>query len=1037
MAKSITIQKNQSLPDSSDYQLLRQKGLEYIEKLGSRLWTDYNVHDPGITMLEALCYALTDLGFRTSLDIKDLLALPVPETADADGQFPADKRQALYTARNILTVNPFTNNDFRKLLINIDGIKNGWLKCRKCPCNDIYLYANCTKSILQYTPTEHQVIVKGLYDVLLEFEEEEKTGNLNSGKIKYNFSFKNGVQLGNATVEMRLPSWAKLEEHKARYKKFRNPLSAIISVSVPFISGSSPVVADIPASPEALLDNALRKPVFANVAVTFKPDKNLPATEVLVFKNVAINVWCRTTEERRALVLDDLKKALMDKSAAGILPKYLDKIKRADAVIKDTIQVLHGHRNLAEDYCSIKAIEVEDMAICADMEVEADADIEAILAEAYYRIDQYMSPDIKFYSLQQLLDGGKPVDEIFEGPALSNGFIDNDELAATSLKKVLYTSDIINLVMDIPGVKAFKNFVLARYDDNGYLVETQEWAMHVTANRQPRLYIQASKVLVFKNGLPFLADNNELSDSLQVILGKHTQPKFSVLENDLAVPHGNYYQLESYYTVQNSLPQTYGIGADGLPASATVLRKAQARQLKAYLLFFEQLLVNYLSQLANLGELFAVDKSVTQTYFSHFIQASEVSGIADLVNGIDAAGLQQLIEDEDVFLGRRNRFLDHLLARFSESFNEYALMLYSYNDDKAIADSQLIENKISFLQNFPVVSSNRGKSFNYKDPAIVCSSANVPGLVKRIQQLLGYGHAYESNIEMIEVNEDIGDDFEYRWRLVDNDGNIYLISKSKYIGATRDAAQQKAWADVEKVFKHITKAANYKIKQVTKFTLNLVDEKSEVIAVRKQNFNTQAEAETAMDEIIAFAKEIIFAEKIFIVEHLLLRPRNLPDASTPFPLGDPLLNVCLDAECSDCDERDPYSFRITVVLNGQEGLASKGMEFRRFAEQTIRMETPAHLGVKICWVSKKELAVFGERYCSWLSELSLHEPDAAVLHSRLDELLKIFSNLNNVYPQATLHDCIDGNDDNRVLLGHTAVISDEELDEQIKKKKEN
>ena len=166
-----------------------------------------------LQLLEALAYALTDLGLRTSLDIKDLLALEFPETADSDGQFPADKRQAFYTARNILTVNPWTKNDFRKLLINIDGIKNGWLNCKICPCNDFYLYANCVKSKLQYEPTPHQVIViSGLYDILLEFEEEEKSGNLNSGKIKYKFSFQNGTKLANATIEMRLPSWAKLEE---------------------------------------------------------------------------------------------------------------------------------------------------------------------------------------------------------------------------------------------------------------------------------------------------------------------------------------------------------------------------------------------------------------------------------------------------------------------------------------------------------------------------------------------------------------------------------------------------------------------------------------------------------------------------------------------------------------------------------------------------------------------------------------------------------------------------------------------------------
>ena len=74
MPGSITIQKKPVLPQSSDYNFLRQKGLDYIEQLGSKLWTDYNIHDPGITLLEALSYAITDLGYRTSLNLKDLLA---------------------------------------------------------------------------------------------------------------------------------------------------------------------------------------------------------------------------------------------------------------------------------------------------------------------------------------------------------------------------------------------------------------------------------------------------------------------------------------------------------------------------------------------------------------------------------------------------------------------------------------------------------------------------------------------------------------------------------------------------------------------------------------------------------------------------------------------------------------------------------------------------------------------------------------------------------------------------------------------------
>ena len=127
---------------------------------------------------------------------------------------------------------------------------------------------------------------------------------------------------------------------------------------------------------------------------------------------------------------------------------------------------------------------------------------------------------------------------------------------------------------------------------------------------------------------------------------------------------------------------------------------------------------------------------------------------------------------------------------------------------------------------------------------------------------------------------------------------------------------------------------------------------------------------------------------------------------------------------------------MTIVLNGEDGLANKGIEFRRFAEQTIRMETPAHIGLKVCWVSQKDLEEFGALYCNWLSELAKPQPDDVTLHNRLVDLLKVFTDLNNVYPQATLHDCVDGNDDNRVFLGSTAIISDKELDIQIKKKKE-
>ena len=55
------------------YEQLRQLGIQHVQDLAGRLWTDYNSHDPGITMLEILSYAITELGYRVNYDIKDLL----------------------------------------------------------------------------------------------------------------------------------------------------------------------------------------------------------------------------------------------------------------------------------------------------------------------------------------------------------------------------------------------------------------------------------------------------------------------------------------------------------------------------------------------------------------------------------------------------------------------------------------------------------------------------------------------------------------------------------------------------------------------------------------------------------------------------------------------------------------------------------------------------------------------------------------------------------------------------------------------------
>ncbi len=1022
----ITIEKNSIQPDSANYYFLRQKGIEYITQLGSRWWTDYNLHDPGITILEAVAYAMTELGYRTNYEIKDLIAAPEGTTLDPN-------LQALFSARQILTVNPWTINDFRKLLIDLDGVRNAWLVCKHCPC-ETRLYVNCKKSELGYDlpappekPEDHEVFAKGLYDVLLEFDEEERLGDLNSGKIRHQFTkTKADADPEIIYMEVRLPSYEELRikittgsvPSKKLWKDFTSDGVIISKITVTSLSGNK---TDNVIIANDKLGNALRKPMYVTLKVEFSLN-GTPVTDPIIFVDVPINLLMLKDAVRKELKVEDLIPQIESLSPSGIMNLYLQKIGKTHQIVVEATAELHKHRNLAEDYCSIRAVSIEDIAVCADMEVSTDSDIEKILAEAYYLIANYFAPEVKFYSLTEWMEKGRPVDEIFDGPPLGHGFIDTEELENSSLKKVLFTSDIINLLMDIPGVKAIKNMVLVRYDKEGKATEAQSWKLDVTTNHQPRLFIEASKFLVFKNNLPFLPDMSELVDTLQVIRGTNLHPKLMDHELDLEIPLGKYQPWNDYYPVQYSFPITYGIGWEGLPSNASSLRRAQAKQLKAYLLFFEQLLVNYLSQLSHVGDLFSLDFTIDKTYFGRFLTDNDILDVqTTLYDGLTGSGLQNLLEDGLVFRDRRNRFLNHLLARFAEDFSDFAMLLYA-SFEKKIADEKLIKNKIAFLSHYPFISSNRARSFNYKLEESVCNPNNLAGLYSRISSMLGF----EEYLNFFEFHGESG---SAKLRLLDEDKKVLLESAGGFASEAMEDDTKKVHPGISEMVSVISGKENFDIRRSAglKFKLNLVDAGGNVIASHGNLYKTKAEAEAVRDEILSFADEFLKKQAFHIVEHLLLRPRftkfTLP------PDGDALLPVCVGPDCNFCGDEDPYSFRLTFVMQGESGLASTNIPFRRFAEDTIRKETPAHLAVKICWVSKIQFDEFTKAYCEWLKVLAMKDPDPAELSAKLKVLVNIFTQLRSIYPPASLHDCIDGNDENRVYLDQTIISK--------KKKKES
>ncbi len=107
-------------PDGLDFDALRKAGIAMLQELSGERWTDYNLHDPGVTILEQLCYALTDLAYRSAFEPEDYLAGPF-------GQIDFT-RHALHQADTILPSQVLSADDYRKIIYDsIAEIEDVWL----------------------------------------------------------------------------------------------------------------------------------------------------------------------------------------------------------------------------------------------------------------------------------------------------------------------------------------------------------------------------------------------------------------------------------------------------------------------------------------------------------------------------------------------------------------------------------------------------------------------------------------------------------------------------------------------------------------------------------------------------------------------------------------------------------------------------------------------------------------------------------------------------------------------------------------------
>lgn len=869
-----SIPKNPPDDFDRDYEVLRQEGLKYIRELSEKLWTDYNVHDPGITMLELLCYAITDLGYRTSMPVQDLIA---EEEDNASAM-----REKFFPAEKILPVCPLSERDYRKLLIDIPGIRNAWITPRP-----ITMYLHCEP--------------------------------LHAGALK-----------------------------KRGYLSYRPPEK------------------DPEESKEKLRG-------FYDIRIL--PDQQVDDTGSLI---------------------DEVK----------------DRFYR--------------NRNLCEDLNTVAVMEETEVALCAEIELDPDAEADETYARVYHAVNRYLNPPVPRYTLGELLEAGVPVEKIFEGPVLNDGFITDKALEKASPPGEVRISDLIKLIMDIPGVRLVRDIYINFCDRELEPDEDKPWYLCIPEDTVPVLCKKKSVLNFYKDVIPVPVNYSrarEMVGEYQKIEAEEIALKTS---EGLPVPVGQYMDPGYYTSIQNDFPDNFGINQNGLPDDADTARKARAKQLKGYLLFFDRVLANYFAHLEQAKNLLSTNE-VDQTYF--FSEVRDLKDKEELLDPDHDTGLEQIRENLDRdFLSRRNRFLNHLIARFAERFHEYASIMRQLYD-RENADQRIIQDKIRFIRDYPGLSGCRFEALNYfTDEAEAWDTDNISGLQRRIAGLTGiedYSRRTLLNLnteitESTEQNEEGEEVTVYQWKIKDGSGHTLLVAPKKY--DSREKAVTAMWRIVDFVRENLSvqdlkdqlageEDENYEKKyQYYKtasdnFKFYIVNKKGVKLALSNKTFGTKQKMMDAIVEMARYLEEQMENEGMFVVEHLLLAPdRDRGDIPPEvfYPVG-------VEPDCTACEPADPYSFRITVVLPGWTNRFSD-IPFRNYMEKLIRTETPAHILPRICWIGPDQMLEFQSHYRDWL-EARTKNPEEQTNDELLKGLIDNLTSLYTIYPRGRLFDCDEGDDD--------------------------
>jgi hypothetical protein len=541
-----------------------------------------------------------------------------------------------------------------------------------------------------------------------------------------------------------------------------------------------------------------------------------------------------------------------------------------------------------------------ELNIFAKISINKNIDPEEILAKIYYDINNYFSPIIKFNSPIDVYNKTQDLITTFDGPQLKKG---NLALHKTQeVLKEINENDIISIIRSIQGVNQVNDLKIQinKNQKESFRLDEIEYFLidHNSIENQLQLVTDEYEVKV--NSTYFHNLFNELmSSNIQI---NHNELNEITNKNI----NGRYRNLNIYHTIQNHFPNIYGLGLEGISNSESDARKANLKQLKAFLTVFEQIMANYLSQLNATTALFSNNLigENSKTFFSQSIH--EITGLKEIlsffndIKNLDPSqeyvalnklieSLDKISESDKKFNDRKNAFLDHLLARFNISLDHFPVELFEkyYGFIKLGRLSNTLIWKSYVLQNIVEITKNRLKSsviasptsedkkaFNYLNNIYTLLFINNKPCTSIVEKLemknfnfdVSNNESGNSNIKNVLINEEV-------INLMDSESiiNNSQLDKLKFNDIIFEFQDETLFADACNV-------KNYKITIDpfgTNCTLLLFKSASNNNWRLISKFKNEAAAQKTLYLIInSFINLNINSEGIHMIENVLLKPSD-------------------------------------------------------------------------------------------------------------------------------------------------------------------